>query len=112
MRSFLFLLTDIMVQLIIDVRKTAVFFVYTVPAYDTVWHCGFNCKLLRLLSDKYMVCIMMELAHNKNSPFPPVTADLSGYDSEKSFHSGIDPEPPFYQHLHLRPASHHFREVH
>ena len=33
-------------------------------AYDTVWHRGITCKLLRLLSDKHMVKMIMELVQN------------------------------------------------
>ena len=35
-------------------------------AYDTVWHCGLTCKLLRLLLDKYMVRMIMELLCNQS----------------------------------------------
>ena len=35
-------------------------------AYDTVWHCGLTCKLLRLLPDKHMVRIIMELVRNRS----------------------------------------------
>ena len=34
-------------------------------AYDAAWHRGLLCKLLRLLKDKYMVYIIMELFHNR-----------------------------------------------
>ena len=33
--------------------------------YDTVWHRGLTCKLLRLLSDKHMVRMIMELVRNR-----------------------------------------------
>ena len=36
-------------------------FIDLTAAYDTVWHCGLTCKLLRLLPDKHMVKMIMEL---------------------------------------------------
>ena len=36
-------------------------FVDLTAAYDTVWHCGLNCKLLRLLPDRHMVHMIMEM---------------------------------------------------
>ena len=35
-------------------------------AYDTVWHLGITCKLLRLLPDKHMVRLIMELVRNRS----------------------------------------------
>ena len=35
-------------------------------AYDTVWHSALTCKLLRLLPDKHMVQMIMELVRNKS----------------------------------------------
>ena len=34
--------------------------------YDTVWHRGLTCKLLRLLPDKHIVRIIMELVRNRS----------------------------------------------
>ena len=42
-------------------------------AYDTVWHRGFTCKLLRLLPDKHMVRMIMELV--RNGSFTLTTVD-------------------------------------
>jgi len=50
-------------------RRRAVFVDLTV-AYDTVWHRGLICKLLRLLPDRHMVCMIMELVGNRS--FTPV----------------------------------------
>ena len=41
-------------------------FVDLTAAYDTLWHCGLTCKLLRLLPDKYMVRMIMELVQNRS----------------------------------------------
>ena len=41
-------------------------FVDLIAAYDTVWHRGLTCKLLRNLLDKHMVCMIMELVRNRS----------------------------------------------
>ena len=35
-------------------------------AYDTVWHRGLACKLLRLIPDRHLVRMIMELVQNRN----------------------------------------------
>ena len=60
-------------------KKAGVIFVDLTAAYDTVWHRGLTCKLLRLLPDKHMVRMMMELIEIKVSPLPPVTVSKAGY---------------------------------
>ena len=47
-------------------KKTGAVFVNLTVAYDTVWHRGLTCKLLRLLPDKHMVKMIMELVRNQN----------------------------------------------
>jgi len=42
-----------------------VFFDLT-AAYDTVWHRSLTCKLLRLLPDRYMVRMIMEMVGNRS----------------------------------------------
>ena len=46
-------------------KAGAVFFNLT-TAYDTIWHRGLTCKLLRLLPDKHMVKMIMELVRNRS----------------------------------------------
>ena len=41
-------------------------FVDLTAAYDTVWHRQLTCKLLRLLPDKHMVPMIMELVRNRS----------------------------------------------
>ena len=48
-------------------------FVDLTAAYDTVWHRGLFCKLLRLLPDKHMVSMIMELVWNRS--FTLTTSD-------------------------------------
>ena len=47
-------------------KKAGAVFVNLTAAYDTVWHCGLPSKLLRLLPDKYMVRMMIELLRNRS----------------------------------------------
>ena len=41
-------------------------FVDLIAAYDTVWHRGLTCKLLRLLPDRDMVHMIMEMVSNRS----------------------------------------------
>ena len=47
-------------------KKAGAVFVDLTAAYDTVWHRGLTCKLLRLLPDKHMVSTIMELVRNRS----------------------------------------------
>ena len=50
-----------------EAKKTAgAIFVNLTAAYDIVWHRGLTCKLLRLLPDKRMVRMIMELVRNRS----------------------------------------------
>ena len=41
-------------------KKAGAIFIDLTAAYDTVWHRGLTCKLLRLLPDKHMVRMIMD----------------------------------------------------
>ena len=58
-------------------KKACAVFIDLTAAYDTVWHRGLTCKLLRLLPGKHMV--KMILSEIEVSPLPPVTASKAGY---------------------------------
>ena len=45
-------------------KKASVVFVDLTAAYDTTWNCGLTCKLLRLLPDRHMVKMIMQLVTN------------------------------------------------
>ena len=60
-------------------KKAGLVFVNLTAAYDTVWHRGFTCKLLRLLPDKHMVRMIMELDETKISLLLPVTTNKAEY---------------------------------
>ena len=47
-------------------KKAGAVFVDLTAAYDTVWHRGLTCKLLRLLPDKHMARMIMELVRNRS----------------------------------------------
>ena len=47
-------------------KKAGAVFIDLTATYDTVWHRGLTCKLLRLLSDKHMVKMIMELVRNRS----------------------------------------------
>ena len=47
-------------------KKAGAVFVNLTAAYDTVWYRGFTCKLLRLLPDKHMVWMVLELVRNRS----------------------------------------------
>ena len=47
-------------------KKAGAVSVDLTAAYDTVWHRGLTCKLLRLLPDKHMVRMIMELLRNRS----------------------------------------------
>ena len=47
-------------------KKAGAAFVNLRAAYDTIWHRGLTCKLLRLLPDKHMVQMVMKLVRNRS----------------------------------------------
>ena len=47
-------------------KNTGAVFVDMTAAHDTVWHRGLTCNLLRLLPDKHMVRMIMELVRNRS----------------------------------------------
>ena len=47
-------------------KKAGALFVNLTATYDTVWHRGLTCKLLRLRPDEHMVRMIMELVRNRS----------------------------------------------
>ena len=47
-------------------KKAGAVFVDLTAAYDSLWHRGLTCKLLRLLLDKHMVKMIIELVRNRS----------------------------------------------
>ena len=52
-----------------DKKKAGAVFFNLIAAYDTICHRGLTCKLLRLLPDKHMVKMIMELVRNRSFTF-------------------------------------------
>ena len=59
-------------------KKAGVVFVAMTAACNTVWHRGLTCKLLRLLPDKHMVRMIMELIRKEASCSLLVKASKAG----------------------------------
>jgi len=51
-------------------KKAGAVFVDLTAAYDTVWHRSLTCKLLRLLPDRHMVHMIMEMVANRSFTLP------------------------------------------
>ena len=47
-------------------KKAAALFVTLSADYDSVWHRGLTCKLLRFLPDKHMILMIMEFVRNRS----------------------------------------------
>jgi len=47
-------------------KKAGAVFADLTAAYDTLWHLGLTCKLLRLLPDRHLVRMIMEMVGNRN----------------------------------------------
>ena len=59
-------------------------FVDLTAAYNTVWNRGLTCKLLRLLPDRHMVHMIMEMVGNHCFPLSPETPKGAGYDPSRT----------------------------
>jgi len=62
-------------------KKAGAVFVDLTATYDTVWYRGLTCKLLRLLPDRHMVRMIMEMVGNAALSLPPETAKRAGYEA-------------------------------
>ena len=59
-------------------KKAGAVFVNLIAAYDSVWHCGPTCKLIRLLLGKHMVQMIWILSGTEFSHSLLVTASKAG----------------------------------
>ena len=57
-------LLTVNIENLLEAKKKAV--VDLIAAYDTVWHRGLTCKLLRPLPHKHMVQMILELVQNRS----------------------------------------------
>ena len=60
-------------------KKARAEFVDLILAYDTVWHHRLTCKLLRLLPDRHMTNMIMELVRNRSFTFTTGMVQKTGY---------------------------------
>ena len=94
-------------------KKTGAVFVDLTAAYDTVWHRGLTCKLLRLLPDTHMVRMIMELVRNRS--FTLTTGDSKRSRlrsrSEKRRPKGIGLGTPSFQYLCVRSSFNGLQKV-
>ena len=58
-------------------KKAGAVFVDLTAAYDPVWYRGLKCKLLKLLPDKHMVRMIMELVRNRSFKLTPHDSNQS-----------------------------------
>ena len=65
-------------------KKADAVFIDLVAAYDTVWHRGLTCKLLRLLPDRHMVSLIMELVQNSSFTLTTGTGSQSRLPRRKN----------------------------
>ena len=85
-------------------KKAGAVFVDLTAAYNTIFHRGLNYKLLRLLPDRHMVHMIMEMVSNRSFT-------LTTGNGQRSRLRCLKNGAPSVQHLHLRPASHHLQNV-
>ena len=88
-------------------KKAGAVFVDLTAAFDTVWHRGLTCTLMRLPSHRHMVRIIMEMVGNRSFTLPTGNDKLSRLPCLKNFF----PRTSSLRHLHLWPAIHRLQKV-
>ena len=83
-------------------------FVDLTATYDTVWHRDLTYKLLRILSDKHTVRMIVELVWNRS--FTLTTGD-SKPNRPRHLKNGIPQESVLAFLLYIRSAFHNLQEV-
>jgi len=63
-------------------KKAGAVFVHLTAAYDTVWHHGLTCKLLKLLPDRHTGRMIIEIVGNRS--FILTTANEASYDASRT----------------------------
>jgi len=81
-------------------EKAGTVFVDLTATYDTAWHRGLTCKLLRLLPGRHMVHMIMEMVGNRSFTLTTENGQRSRLPQERC-HTGICPGAPSLQHLYL-----------
>jgi len=81
-------------------KKAGAVFIDLTAANDTVWYHGFICKLLRLLPDRHMVCMIMEMVVNRSFTLTTRNGKRSITTPQERRHTGIRLGTPSLQYLH------------
>ena len=93
-------------------KKACAWFVDLTAAGDTVLHRGFACTLLRLLPDRHMVCMIMELIGNRSFT---LTINNNKSSRLRCLKNGVPQGSVFalllFKHLHLWLANHRLQKV-
>ena len=82
-------------------KKTGAVFIDLTAAYDTVWHRGLTCKLLRLLPDRNMVKMIMELVRNRSFTLTTSDSKQSRLRTSLNIKGEIQINPYEYHRLQL-----------
>ena len=81
-------------------KKDGAVFVDLTAADDTVWHRGLTCKLLRLLPDRHMVHMIMEMVGNRRFTLTTGNGKEEQVTTPQERRpKGICPGAPSLQHL-------------
>jgi len=76
-------------------------FVNLTAVYDTVWHRGLICKVVRLPIDRHMVSMIMELVGHRNFALTTGNKNGAGYDTSRIASHRDSLGTPSPQHLHF-----------
>ena len=92
-------------------KKAGAVLLKLTAVYDSVWHRCLTCKLLRLLPDKHMVLMIMELVPNRSFTLTIGDSKQSRLRRLQNCLHRDRSWPPSFSTLHMRPAFHDFPEV-
>ena len=92
-------------------KKAGAELVGLTAAYDAVWHRGLTCKLLRLLPDRHMVHMTMEMVGNRSFTLTTERVKGTGYDASRTASHRNLCWRPSLQHLHLWLANHRLQKI-
>ena len=93
-------------------KKAGAVFVDLTTAYDTVWHRGLTCKLLRILPDKGMIRMIMELVQNRSFTLTTADSKPSRLGRLKyGLTQGSVLASLFFQRIHIRSAFYNHKKA-